>query len=177
MGTSSLRRALQLKAARPDLEFVALRGNVDTRLRKLNQGDFDAIVLAAAGLGRLGLSQRITEMVDPEVVIPAPGQGALAIQCRAGDNATRDLLAALMHHDTQVAVACERGVMLAAGGNCNVPFGAYAVRAGNELRISAMLAAPDGSAMKRLSRISPWPKGAEEAANMGQMLGESLVAS
>ncbi len=126
VGTSSLRRAIQLSLARPHIVIVPLRGNVDTRLRKLDAGEVDAIVLARAGLARLGLAQRITETIDFRSVIPAPGQGALAIECRASDATTRAILAAVSDPETEIAVACERGVMAAVEGNCNVPFGAYA---------------------------------------------------
>src|SRR5262249_33286524 len=121
VGTSSLRRRVQLSAMRPDLVLVDLRGNVDTRLRKLDSGELDAIVLARAGLVRLGLAERITEVFGPERMTPAPGQGALAIQCRTSDERTRVLLGRLDHPASRIAVACERGVMAQVGGDCSVP--------------------------------------------------------
>jgi hydroxymethylbilane synthase len=175
-----LRRALQLSIVRPDLVILPLRGNVDTRLRKLDGGEFDAIVLAAAGLARLGLSERITEALDPTLVVPAPGQGALAIECRAGDDATRAALAAMSDPDTEIAVACERGVMHAVGGNCTVPFGAYAVRDGGDLRLTAILASADGSPEspappQRVERTAPWPATPARAAEIGREAGKTLL--
>jgi hydroxymethylbilane synthase len=175
VGTSSLRRALQLGLARPDLTVLALRGNVDTRLRKLDSGELDAIVLASAGLGRLGLSARVTEALDPALVIPAPGQGALAIECRAGDETTRAALAPLSDPETEIAVACERGVMHAVGGSCTVPFGAYAVRDGQSLRLEAILAGDPGAPPHRIERTFPWPASPAEAAVIGREAGRALL--
>ena len=175
VGTSSLRRAMQIALVRPDLTIVPLRGNVDTRLRKLDSGELDAIVLASAGLGRLGLAARVTEALDPAVVVPAPGQGALAIECRAGDEATRAALAPLSDPDTEIAVACERGVMHAVGGNCTVPFGAYAVRDGGMLRLDAVLAGATGDPARRIERSVSWPQGAAEAAEIGREIGKALL--
>jgi hydroxymethylbilane synthase len=186
VGTSSLRRALQISIARPDLEILPLRGNVDTRLRKLDAGEFDAIVLAAAGLARLGLSERVTEALDPTLVVPAPAQGALALECRADDEETRATLAAMSDPETEIAVACERGVMEAVGGNCTVPFGAYAVREGDQMRLTAVLAPGDGSPVKsgagrlsaptRVSRTTPWPRTPAEAAAIGREAGKTLLS-
>jgi hydroxymethylbilane synthase len=175
IGTSSLRRAMQLELARPDLTIVPLRGNVDTRLRKLDSGDLDAIVLASAGLVRLGLSARATELLDPKLVVPAPGQGALAIECRASDAATRAALAALSDPETEIAVACERGVMHAVGGSCTVPFGAYAVRDGDALRLTAVLASAAAGPPKRLERTLPWPSSPAQAAEIGREAGKALL--
>ncbi len=175
VGTSSLRRSVQLALARPDLVVLPLRGNVDTRLRKLEQGELDAIVLARAGLQRLGLSSRVTETLDPEIVIPAPGQGALAVETRAEDERTRKTLAVLSDGETEITVACERGVMSAVGGNCNVPFGAYASRQGSQLRIRAILAAPDGSSPRRTERIVTWPTSVEQATQIGNDIGVNLL--
>jgi len=175
LGTSSLRRAVQLSLARPDLVIVPLRGNVDTRLRKLDQGELDAIVLARAGLERLALAARVTETLDPSVVIPAPGQGALAIECRTADSETRDVLGALSDRETEIAVACERGVMTAVGGNCNVPFGAYALRQGDELRLSSILVASDGKNPRRVERVVAWPTTPEQAGAIGRAVGQELL--
>jgi hydroxymethylbilane synthase len=177
LGTSSLRRGLQVSLARPDLVIVPLRGNVDTRLRKLDQGELDAIMLARAGLERLGLAARITETLEASVVIPAPGQGALAIECRASDGATRETLAKLSDRETEIAVACERGVMKTVGGNCNVPFGAHAFRRENDLALFAFLAAADGTHPRRIERVVPWPYSAEGAAEVGREAGQVLLAS
>jgi hydroxymethylbilane synthase len=177
LGTSSLRRGLQLSLARPDLAVVPLRGNVDTRLRKLDQGELDAIMLARAGLERLGLAARITETIDTKLVIPAPGQGALAIECRSADQTTRDVLGKLSDRESEIAVACERGVMKTVGGNCNVPFGAHASRRGSELVLLAFLAAADGKNPRHLERVALWPGTPEEAANLGREAGQSLLDS
>jgi hydroxymethylbilane synthase len=175
VGTSSLRRAAQLSAVYPAFNIVPLRGNVDTRLRKLDAGDLDAIVLAGAGLERLGLSERVVDSLDPEVLIPAPGQGALAIECRADDAPTREVLAALSDPEAEIAVACERGVMQSVGGNCNVPFGAYAVRQGGTLYLRAMLVPTSGGALRRLARSVPWPVSAMHAAEVGRIAGRELL--
>ena len=177
IGTSSLRRAMQLELARRDLTLVPLRGNVDTRLRKLDSGELDAIVLASAGLQRLGLSARVTELLDPTRVIPAPGQGALAIECRAGDAATTAALAALSDPETEIAVACERGVMHAVGGSCTVPFGAYAFRDGDSLRLSAILAGAAAGKPHRLERSVAWPSSVAQAAEIGREAGKALQMS
>src|SRR5512134_1037358 len=126
VGTSSLRRAAQLLAARPDLKTQSLRGNVDTRLRKALEGQYDAIILAGAGLTRLGLDQHVTEWLPLEVMLPAPGQGALAVQCRAADQTTLGLLAALEDESVRKAVTAERAFLQALGGGCAVPVAAYA---------------------------------------------------
>jgi hydroxymethylbilane synthase len=177
LGTSSLRRGLQVSLARPDLVVVPLRGNVDTRLRKLDQGELDAIMLARAGLERLGLASRITETIDTSLVIPAPGQGALAIECRSGDAATREVLGRLSDLETEIAVACERGVMKTVGGNCNVPFGAHASRRGGELVLLAFLAEADGGHPRRLERTVAWPATPDDAAKVGREVGQNLLDS
>jgi hydroxymethylbilane synthase len=177
LGTSSLRRGLQVSLARPDLVIVPLRGNVDTRLRKLDQGELDAIMLARAGLERLGLAARITETLEPSFVIPAPGQGALAIECRAADTRTGEILAALSDLETEIAVACERGVMKTVGGNCNVPFGAHAFRRGNNLVLFAFLAAADGTRPRRIERVMSWPETPDRAIELGREAGQGLLVS
>jgi hydroxymethylbilane synthase len=125
VGTSSLRRAAQLLARRPDLQTSSLRGNVDTRLRKALEGQYDAIVLAGAGLTRLGLAGQVTEWLPLDVMLPAPGQGALAVQCRADDQSTLDLLAALENESTRKAVTAERAFLRGLGGGCAVPVAAF----------------------------------------------------
>ncbi|HSK87357.1 MAG TPA: hydroxymethylbilane synthase [Anaerolineales bacterium] len=126
VGTSSLRRAAQLLKARPDLKTESLRGNVDTRLRKAMEGQYDAIILAGAGLTRLGLDQHVTEWLSLDVMLPAPGQGALAVQCRSSDQTTLGLLAALEEESTRRAVTAERAFLRGLGGGCAVPVAAYA---------------------------------------------------
>jgi len=126
VGTCSLRRSAQLLAARPDLILLPLRGNVDTRIRKAQQGDYDAVVLAAAGVLRLGLGAHITEYLPLDVMLPAPGQGAMAVQCRADDAATRELLAAIDDAASRAAVTAERAFLQGLGGGCSAPVAAYA---------------------------------------------------
>lgn len=139
VGTSSLRRACQLHNLRPDLELVDIRGNVDTRLRKLDEGAYDAIVLAAAGLKRLGLAERVTEWLEPMVMLPATAQGALGIEMRAGDEAIAALLQPLDHPPTRFAVTAERAFLERVQGGCQVPVGAYAHTEGDMLHIAGMI--------------------------------------
>lgn len=145
VGTSSLRRAAQLLAVRPDLTLLPIRGNIDTRVRKALAGDYDAILLAAAGLGRLGLGQHIVEFLPFDVMLPAPGQGALAVECRADDTRVRDLLAAIDHAPTRRAVTAERAFLKALGGGCSAPVGAYSrVNAHGELKLCGLVASTNG---------------------------------
>ncbi|HEX4340101.1 MAG TPA: hydroxymethylbilane synthase [Polyangiaceae bacterium] len=174
VGTSSLRRMSMLRAWRPDLEYVPIRGNVDTRLRKCAEGLVDAVVLARAGLIRLGLEARATEILDPSRCLPAIGQGALAIERRAADDETHLLLDRLTHRDTLIAVTAERGVMTAVEGSCQMPVAAYGVREGDQLWLRGMLAEPDGSrAVFRDVRVA-WPEGAATATALGIELGRAL---
>jgi hydroxymethylbilane synthase len=147
VGTSSLRRQAQLRARRPDLLYIEFRGNVDTRLSKLVQGKADAIILAAAGLERLEKTAVINERFAPEVLCPAPGQGALAIECRAGDTAMHAALQPLEDADTRNAITAERRCLAALGGGCLVPIGAYCHRVGDELHLRAVVASADGRRM------------------------------
>jgi hydroxymethylbilane synthase len=147
VGTSSLRRQAQLRARRADLEYIEFRGNVDTRLTKLAQGKADAIVLAAAGLERLQKAAAIRERFAPEVLCPAPGQGALAIECRAEDQPMLAALQPLEDRDTRLAITAERRCLAALGGGCLVPIGAYCHRSGDELALRAVVASPDGRQM------------------------------
>jgi hydroxymethylbilane synthase len=174
VGTSSLRRLVALRAARPDLDVVPLRGNVDTRLRKVDAGECDAIVLARAGLVRLGLEARATEVLATDVSLPAVGQGALGIECREDDVGTRTLLRPLHDPVTATCVAAERGVLLALGGDCRTPLGAHAEKAGDALRLRAFVALPDGSALRKGERSSPWPTSEDEAHALGRTLGDTL---
>ena len=165
VGTSSLRRQAQLRARRSDLEYIEFRGNVDTRLAKLAQGKADAIVLAASGLDRLQKTGAIRERFAPEVLCPAPGQGALAIECRAGDGAMHAVLQPLEDRDTRMAITAERRCLSALGGGCLVPIGAYCHRDGDELSMRAVVASADGRQMICAER-----RGADP-----EMLGEQLA--
>ena len=149
VGTSSLRRQCQLKAIRPDFEIFPLRGNVDTRLRKLESGEYDAIILAAAGVKRLGLDKHVRSRIQPEVMCPAVGQGALAIEARSGDLETLRHLDFLNHAETRSAIECERAVLGRLGGGCQVPIGAFAEHRDGILHLTAMVGRPDGSEILR----------------------------
>jgi hydroxymethylbilane synthase len=153
VGTSSLRRSAQLLAARPDLNLLPLRGNVDTRIRKALNGDYDAIVLAAAGVLRLGLSRCITEYIPLDRLLPAPGQGALAVQCRAADQSTLDLLKPIDHAATRSCVAAERAFLNGLGGGCSAPVAAYAyiTRHSSLINLTGLVASIDGQQVIRLS--------------------------
>ncbi|HTM45787.1 MAG TPA: hydroxymethylbilane synthase [Polyangiaceae bacterium] len=174
VGTSSLRRKVQLQAARPELQFVPLRGNVDTRLRRCEEGAVDAIVLAYAGLRRLGLGHRVTQVLDPSVVLPSIGQGALAIECRADDQPTLDLLAPLQDQQTALCVSAERGVMQAVEGSCQVPVAAYAERTAEGMSLRGFLAEIDGSRVRQQQISTPWPTSERQAYELGQALGRKL---
>jgi hydroxymethylbilane synthase len=170
VGTSSLRRAAQLRKLRPDLVIESVRGNLDTRLRKLDEGQYDAILLAAAGLKRLGWERRIAEILPADAVCPAVGQGALAIETRAR-GAGRDACAALDEADARAAVTAERAVLAALGGGCQVPIGAYAEMREGHLRLFAVVASPDGREIIRASS-----EGAPDAAEaLGRALGAELL--
>lgn len=144
VGTSSLRRAAQIKAQRPDVAIADLRGNIDTRVRKALEGQYDAILLAGAGLLRLGLEAHVSQWLPLDVMLPAPGQGALAVQCRADDETTLRLLAALEDRATRLAVTAERQFLLALGGGCAVPVAAYAQVVDGRVHLRGLVAAPDG---------------------------------
>jgi hydroxymethylbilane synthase len=143
VGTSSLRRVVLLRSLRPDLKIEPLRGNLDTRLRKLDEGNYDAIVLAAAGLKRLGLAQRIRQVFEPEQMLPAAGQGALGIEVRSDRKDLLDLLSPLAHQSTWLAVAAERAVSRAMGGSCSMPLAAFATFSGEYLQLRAAWGDPD----------------------------------
>lgn len=149
VGTSSLRRQAQLRAHRPDLQYVEFRGNVDTRLRKLAEGQVQAIVLAAAGLERLGKTEWIRERFSADVVCPAAGQGSLAIECRSDDAKTQAAVSFLDDPDTRFAVTAERAALNALGGGCQVPVGVHCSRAGSTFRIVGTVSQPDGSLVLR----------------------------
>jgi hydroxymethylbilane synthase len=166
VGTSSLRRSAQLRRLRPDLQVESIRGNVDTRLRKLDEGQYEAIVLAAAGLTRLGWSSRIAESLDPEVMCPAVGQGALAVETRVGE----DTLRALDDTHTRAAVTAERALLSSLGGGCQTPIGAYAHVEGERLYLLGIVLSADGSESVRDRSEGP----ASEAQRIGAELGEKL---
>ena len=172
VGTSSLRRQCQLKALRPDLQIRDLRGNVGTRLSKLDQGDYDAIILAAAGLKRLGLAERITETLAPEISLPAIGQGAVGIECRSGDSRVESLIAPLNDADTAIRVAAERSMNARLEGGCQVPIGGYAVLEHGVILMRGLVGAIDGSQIIR-GDISGRP---EDAAELGQVLADDLLS-
>ncbi len=172
VGTSSLRRESQLRARYPQLVIEPLRGNVQTRLRKLDEGQYDAIILAAAGLKRLGLEQRITALLTPEESLPAVGQGALGIECRAGREDLIRLLAPLNHRATALCVSAERALSRALAGSCNVPLGGFAEISGENLRLRGFVGSPDG---KRLASAE-LEGAAAEAEALGTALAEKLKA-
>jgi hydroxymethylbilane synthase len=171
IGTSSPRRAALVQAIRPDIAVAPIRGNVETRLRKLNEGSFDAIVLAAAGLIRLGLQAEVTEFLDPMTFTPAVGQGAVALQGRSDDAALATLLELLDHADTHEAVLAERAFLVTLGGGCKMPMGAHAVIEGNTLRASGMVASLDGTECYRADI-----EGAVgDAESLGRQLAQKLL--
>ncbi|HIF9031065.1 TPA: hydroxymethylbilane synthase [Vibrio cholerae] len=172
VGTCSLRRQCQLKAARPDLVIKELRGNVGTRLSKLDAGEYDAIILAAAGLKRLGLESRIRSFIEPEQSLPAVGQGAVGIECRVNDQRVRALLAPLNHADTADRVRCERAMNLTLQGGCQVPIGSYALLEGNTIWLRALVGEPDGSQIVRGEIRGP----RTQAEQLGITLAEQLLS-
>ncbi len=172
IGTSSLRRQAQLKALRPDLEIHPLRGNVDTRLRKLEQGEYDAIILASAGLKRLGKTELIKQIIPAEIMCPAAGQGALGIEIREGDAKTRERLAFLNDPAARAATTCERALLNSLGGGCQVPIGAHATVEAGKLRLLGLVASPEGDEVIRGEASGA----ASEAATLGRALGNELLA-
>jgi hydroxymethylbilane synthase len=174
VGTSSLRRTVQLKAVRPDLEYVPLRGNIDTRLRRCEEGVIDAVVLAYAGLRRIGRGDEITELLPTEVCLPAVGQGALGIEIRSSDDGILNLVADLEDMETAIATASERGVLVAVDGSCQVPVAAHAEHVGSELWLRALLADPDGSNLRREELRCPWPETLQRAQEAGAAVGRAL---
>ncbi|EKF9421543.1 hydroxymethylbilane synthase [Vibrio cholerae] len=172
VGTCSLRRQCQLKAARSDLVIKELRGNVGTRLSKLDAGEYDAIILAAAGLKRLELESRIRSFIEPEQSLPAVGQGAVGIECRVNDQRVRALLAPLNHADTADRVRCERAMNLTLQGGCQVPIGSYALLEGNTIWLRALVGEPDGSQIVRGEIRGP----RTQAEQLGITLAEQLLS-
>ena len=168
VGTSSLRRVVLLQALRPDLKIEPLRGNLDTRLRKLDEGQYDAIVLAAAGLKRLGLGTRIRAVFEPGEMLPAAGQGALGIEVRSARAEVRAALASLVHLDTWRRVAAERAVSRAMGGSCSMPLAAYATLHGGELEVNAAWGDPEG----RAPLVRAQARGAAPDLTAAEQLGQ-----
>ena len=173
VGSSSLRRQAQLLALRPDLRIVALRGNVDTRLRKLDLGELDAIVLACAGLIRLGLESRIAARLDPTVCLPAVSQGIIGIECRDADANTRALLAPLNHAGTRIVMDAERAFAHRLGGSCQSPIGAHARIAGDRLKLDGLVAEPDGTRVLRDASSGMLA----EPERLGSVLAERILAA
>jgi hydroxymethylbilane synthase len=155
IGSSSLRRRLQLKAMYPHLEYIELRGNVGTRLRKLDEGDFEGIILASAGLNRLGLGERISEHISPAHCIPSAGQGAVGIESRNDDSSINELLQAINHNPTELCVRSERMVTLSLGATCNLPIAAFAELKGDELHLSSFVSNESGSQVLNVNRSGP----------------------
>lgn len=172
VGTGSLRRRAQLLAVRPDLEIVPLRGNVDTRLRKLATLRLDAVVLACAGLLRLGLAERIDERIAPSAMLPAVGQGALVLQTREGD-ALAGRLAALDHAPARAAVVAERAFLARLAGDCNIPLAAHAELADGEVALRGLLASPDGARLLRAEASAP----AARAEDAGREAALAILAA
>jgi hydroxymethylbilane synthase len=171
IGTSSPRRAAQILAVRPDAQIVPIRGNVDTRLRKAATEDYDAVVLAAAGLTRLGLEEHITQQLSTDVMLPAPSQGALAVQCRADDKEVLNLLHPIHHQPTWAAVTAERAFLEGLGGGCAVPVAAYAACNGAKLQLDGLVASLDGRQVVRVGGDgSP-----EDAVHLGHRLAQEAL--
>jgi hydroxymethylbilane synthase len=169
VGTSSLRREAQLKAIRPDLLVHPLRGNVDTRLLKLESGEYDAIILAVAGLHRLGRTKVIRQIIPVEVMCPAPGQGALAVETRGCDDLVRNAISFLDDEASRIETACERALLRKMGGGCQVPIGASATWRDGLLYLQAVVASPDGSRLLRESAVGRDP------LELGEAVGDNLL--
>lgn len=172
VGTGSLRRAVQVKALRPDLEVVDLRGNVDTRLRKVEEGQVDAAILAAVGLARLGYLERAAETLDTDAMLPAIGQGALTLECRADDAEVLEMAAALDHRETRLATDAERAFLARLGGGCRLPIAALGVADGDSLRLRGLIADPEGRRILRGETSGP----ASDAEAVGVGLAEGLLS-
>lgn len=172
VGTSSLRRQAQLHAVRPDLDILSLRGNVGTRLRRLTEGEFDAIVLACAGLIRLGMAERITQQLETDVCLPAIGQGVIGIECRADDADSNGLIAPLNDRPTQICVAAERALNARLQGGCQVPIAGHATLQGGAISLRGLVGEPDGSRIIRGHAAGS----AAEAAALGEALADDLLS-
>lgn len=173
VGTSSLRRQAQLKAARGDLNTEPLRGNVDTRLRKVQEGAIDAVILASAGLRRLGYGHLISEYLEPDLMLPAVGQGALAIETRDESGEVNEMVGSLEHPDTKIACQAERAFLRGLGGGCLVPIAALAIASGKEVSLRGLVAAPDGSRVIRSEKQAA----RSSASQVGLDLAEELLSA
>ena len=172
IGTSSLRRQCQIKAKFPDAEILSLRGNVNTRLAKLDNGEFDAIILASAGLKRLGMAERISVTLSPVESLPAIGQGAIGIECRINDSETKQILSVLHHRDTQIRVSAERAMNSALHGGCQVPIAGFAEISADRLLLRGLVGRPDGTLLYRAQAEA----GLDQAEQLGQKVAEDLLA-
>jgi hydroxymethylbilane synthase len=177
VGTGSLRRQAQLLHLRPDLDIRDLRGNVDTRLRKVESGEYEAIVLSKAGLDRLGLSQRISEILSPEICMPAVGQGAIAVECRLKDAEAGDILAHLDDAETRTAIIAERALLSALQGGCQVPLGAWARIERGELVLEACVCSADGVQYVKQRATAPLDQAAQLGQHMARLLAEAGAQS
>lgn len=171
VGTSSLRRKCQILQQRPDLQIIDLRGNVGTRLSKLDAGDYDAIILASAGLKRLGLSARIRHTLSPELSLPAVGQGALGLECRSDDQVVRDLIAPLLHAETEVCVRAERAFNAYLEGGCQVPIAGYAILSEGKVQLEGRVGSVDGQTLL----VAQVDGAVEQAEQLGQKLAQQLL--
>lgn len=172
VGTGSLRRGAQILHHFPNLQIISIRGNVDTRIRKLKEsGEFDAIVLAVAGLERMGLGEEITEIISPDIMLPAPGQGIVAIESRAGDQETTDILRTINHLETEIAAISERAFLFRLGGDCNVPAGCNARLHDDLISLSGIISSPDGKMLIKEDASGP----IEEASQLGEQLADMML--
>jgi hydroxymethylbilane synthase len=172
IGTSSLRRQCQIKEKFPDAEILSLRGNVNTRLAKLDAGEYDAIILASAGLKRLGMGDRITECLEPNISLPAIGQGAIGIECRIDDKETNELLNVLHDSETTIRVTAERAMNARLKGGCQVPIAGFAELQGDQIRMRGLVGAPDGSVLYRSEKQGSF----DQAEQIGQAVADDLLA-
>lgn len=172
VGTSSLRRQCQLRSWRPDLQIKDLRGNVNTRLGKLDHSEYDAIILASAGLKRLGFEERIQQFLDPEISLPAVGQGAVGIECRVNDDRINELIAPLNHEETQICVLAERAMNERLEGGCQVPIAGYAILEYGQLKMRGLVGRPDGKQVVRGEIEGP----RKAAVQLGTALADDLLS-
>lgn len=172
IGTSSLRRQCQIKELYPDAEILSLRGNVNTRLSKLDSGEYDAVILASAGLKRLGMARRISQCLDTGVSLPAIGQGAIGIECRSDDQQINEMLSMLHDSETGVCVTAERAMNARLNGGCQVPIGGFAQLRGGQIFMRGLVGSPDGSVIYRAERTG----GLDDAEAIGKMIAEDLLS-
>ncbi len=171
VGTGSLRRGAQLLNLYPGLRIMPIRGNVDTRIRKLREGDeYDAIILAAAGIGRMGLSGEASEIISVDSMVPSPGQGIIAIECREGDGDTVQIISKINHEDTWVAAAAERAFLMRLAGDCNIPVGCHAALTGDSVTVRGVLASPDGVTIIREETFGTRDNSAESGEKLADLI-------